>query len=56
MPNWNEMSYAQKCDALRDDIKRAFHAINVMTGQLQEVTSKLNEVAEAVVRLERGKK
>jgi hypothetical protein len=54
--NWNEMSYSEKCDALRADVQRAFDALNVLIAEMRATTSKLNEVATAVERLERGMK
>jgi hypothetical protein len=54
--NWNEMSVAAKCDALRLDVQRAFDALNVLAAEARATSSKLNEVAAAVEKLERGTK
>jgi archaellum component FlaC len=58
--NWNEMSYAEKCEDLRKDIKRLFEAVNSITGEVtflrgnqNEMRSTLSEVAKAVEKLER---
>jgi hypothetical protein len=54
--DWKEMSYSEKCDALRADVLRAFQALNALGAESREMSAKLNEVAAAVERLESGKK
>jgi hypothetical protein len=54
--NWNEMSYSEKCEALRVDVQRAFEALNILAAESRAMSLKLNEVAAAVEKLERGTK
>ena len=54
--NWNEMSTAERCEALRADVQRAFDALNILANEVRAIVSKLSEVSATVVKLESGKK
>ena len=49
---WNEMSYSEKCDSLKESMERIYEIASQLATELRQThrqfESKLNEVAKAV--------
>jgi hypothetical protein len=48
---WNEMSVAEKCDVLREDMGRAFNMLGALSDQIKRITLTVDDNAIVLNRV-----